>query len=66
MALNNAVILAATLTLTILLGNNAVQSQFLWSSSDEAISNLSSPVKFTIQDMTILVRESKFFDVVVK
>lgn len=66
MALNNIVILVATLTTLTLLGNNGVHSQFLWSNSDQSNTSISSPIKFTIQDMTILVHESKSFDVVVK
>lgn len=63
MALKNIVILAATLTL---LGNNGAHSQFLWSDLDQAKTNLSSPIRFTIQDMTIMVHESKSFEVTVK
>ncbi|XP_063705282.1 cystinosin homolog isoform X2 [Culicoides brevitarsis] len=62
---NNFVILAVILTLTTLLGNHAVHSQFLWSSDVDA-TNLSSPVTFDVKDMTILVHESKSFNVVVK
>lgn len=66
MALKNIVILAATLTLLTLLGNNGAHSQFLWSDLDQTNTNLSSPIRFTIQDMTIMVHESKSFNVTVK